>query len=377
MRRLLRKFVNIFKSENPKKMSKKELIEKIDLLTEELDKIKKRTNVVENDLYLTSKAFEYKLWQFNTAENKILYDMYMQSHKKRNINPLVSIIIPVYNGSNFLEQAIKSALNQTYNNIEIIVVNDGSTDNGLTKKVADKYKKEIRYYEKENGGVSSALNYGIKKMKGDYFAWLSHDDLIEKDHIANLVDFISIEGNEKTIPFSAFKIVDENNNLLINETILAQIHCFDYKISLLQNEYSLLQGEINGGSVLIPKEAFSKHGMFAEDQRITQERDMWARLIKEYHFVNIPYDTAIIRSHSSQVTNTNSDIKIESDKKNLEIIKNISDEVITRLEKNKVSFYSVLATFYKYNSNHYMVEQIEQLKAKELEKNKKNKKKEK
>lgn len=72
--------------------------------------------------------------------------------------PLVSIIIPVYNGSDYLEEAIESALNQTYKNIEIIVINDGSTDNGATEMIALKYRDQIRYFHKTNGGVSSALN---------------------------------------------------------------------------------------------------------------------------------------------------------------------------------------------------------------------------
>ena len=91
--------------------------------------------------------------------------------------PLVSIVIPVYNGSDYLAEAIDSALAQTYGNIEIIVINDGSSDNGKTREVAGKYGDRIRYFEKENGGVPTALNLGIKEMKGDYFSWLSHDDV--------------------------------------------------------------------------------------------------------------------------------------------------------------------------------------------------------
>ena len=63
--------------------------------------------------------------------------------------PLISIVIPLYNGSNYVEQAIKSALAQTYSNVEIIVVNDGSTDDGAGKSVCDKYKDKIVYFEKE------------------------------------------------------------------------------------------------------------------------------------------------------------------------------------------------------------------------------------
>jgi len=106
-----------------------------------------------------------------------------------SFNPLVSIVIPVYNGSNFLKEAIQSALSQTYNNIEIIVVNDGSNDNNKTEQIALSFKNKIRYLKKNNGGVSSALNLGIRKMNGDFFSWLSHDDLYEKDKIQNQIEY--------------------------------------------------------------------------------------------------------------------------------------------------------------------------------------------
>ena len=89
--------------------------------------------------------------------------------------PLVSIIIPVYNGSNYVKEAIDSALAQTYKNIEVIVVNDGSTDN--TEKIVKSYGDKIRYFYKENGGVASALNLAIENSKGEYISWLSHDDV--------------------------------------------------------------------------------------------------------------------------------------------------------------------------------------------------------
>ena len=79
-------------------------------------------------------------------------------------NPKVSIIIPVYNGSNYLANAIDSALAQTYKNIEVIVVNDGSKDEGATERIALSYGDRIHYYAKSNGGVSSALNFGIPRF---------------------------------------------------------------------------------------------------------------------------------------------------------------------------------------------------------------------
>ena len=101
----------------------------------------------------------------------------------RTDNPLVSIVIPVYNGSNYLAQAIDSALGQTYPNCEVLVVNDGSDDGGATAELALGYGEKIRYFEKENGGVATALNLGIRQMRGEYFAWLSHDDLYKPEKI--------------------------------------------------------------------------------------------------------------------------------------------------------------------------------------------------
>lgn len=68
------------------------------------------------------------------------------------MGPKVSIVIPVYNGTNYMKDAIDSALNQTYKNCEVIVVNDGSTDHGATARLAKSYGNKIRYFEKENGG---------------------------------------------------------------------------------------------------------------------------------------------------------------------------------------------------------------------------------
>lgn len=109
--------------------------------------------------------------------------------------PLVSIVIPVYNGSNYLKYAIDSALAQTYNNIEIIVVNDGSTDNGETEKLALSYGDSICYYAKENGGVSSAINFGIRQMKGEYFSWLSHDDQYSETKIERQLEVLRHGGD--------------------------------------------------------------------------------------------------------------------------------------------------------------------------------------
>lgn len=95
--------------------------------------------------------------------------------------PKVSIVVPIYNVEEYIEKCIKSLLNQTLQDIEIILVDDGSTDNSgnIAKKYADENPNKIKYYRKENGGLSDARNYGIPYATGEYIAFLDSDDYID------------------------------------------------------------------------------------------------------------------------------------------------------------------------------------------------------
>ena len=128
--------------------------------------------------------------------------------------PKVSIIIPVYNGANYMREAIDSALNQTYKNIEVIVVNDGSTDNGETEAIALEYGERIRYFKKRNGGVSSALNYGISKMTGEYFSWLSHDDVYSPEKIRHQIESLALTDKKDAVALCAHYFIDERSQRL-------------------------------------------------------------------------------------------------------------------------------------------------------------------
>ena len=125
-------------------------------------------------------------------------------------NPKVTIVIPVYNGSNYLKDAIDSALAQNYKNLEVIVVNDGSNDNGSSERVALSYRDRIRYFSKPNGGVSTALNLGIEKMSGDYFSWLSHDDIYEKDKVSRQIEFLDQLTDKSKVIFSDYTFINSH-----------------------------------------------------------------------------------------------------------------------------------------------------------------------
>ena len=93
---------------------------------------------------------------------------------------LISVIIPVYNVEEYLHYAIESLEKQTYKNFEVILVNDGSTDNSgeLCDKYSEKYSN-VKVFHKENGGLSDARNFGVKKAKGEFITFLDPDDYLE------------------------------------------------------------------------------------------------------------------------------------------------------------------------------------------------------
>lgn len=104
---------------------------------------------------------------------------------------LVSVIIPVYNVEKFVKKSILSVINQTYQNVEIVVVNDGSTDNsGKICHELEKKDNRVKVYDKENGGLSSARNYGLAHANGEYIMFLDSDDMLTLNAVETLLTFI-------------------------------------------------------------------------------------------------------------------------------------------------------------------------------------------
>ena len=99
-------------------------------------------------------------------------------------NQLISVIVPVYNVEEYLKQCLDSILEQTFSNYEVILVNDGSTDSSglICQEYAEKDSR-IRYFEKENGGLSDARNYGIEQAQGEYLTFVDSDDFLDKMHL--------------------------------------------------------------------------------------------------------------------------------------------------------------------------------------------------
>ncbi len=206
--------------------------------------------------------------------------------------PKVSIVIPVYNWSNYLWEAIESALNQTYDNIEILVINDWSNDNWATEKVALSFGDKIKYYKKDNWGVSTALNLGIEKMTWEYFSWLSHDDLYYPNKIEEQVKFLEWLDDKNSIISCNIEKINNKWNLIEK--------C---NLSYKSNELLYILTKkwiINWCTLLISKYIFNKIGLFDDKLRTTQDYDMWVRILARYSFKHLNLCLVKSRVHNLQ-----------------------------------------------------------------------------
>lgn len=231
-----------------------------------------------------------------------------------NYKPLVSIVIPVYNGSNYMAEAIDSALSQTYDNIEVIVVNDGSKDDGKSDEIARSYADKIRYFPKENGGSSSALNEGIRNMKGQWFSWLSHDDLYYKDKVKKQVEYlnslidsgIAQEDLYRHILFTATDFINGEGKL-IKKSKFENEKALSENISAFEgNEYLICEPtkyNFYGCGCLINKKAFDEVGCFDENLRLINDIDMWQRLYAgSFKLHYMPEALTVGRIHKGQIS---------------------------------------------------------------------------
>lgn len=130
----------------------------------------------------------------------------------------VSVIVPIYNVEKYLEKCLDSLVNQTLKDIEIILVNDGSTDNSgqIAKEYVSKYKEKIVYLEKQNGGLSDARNYGLEYAKGDYISFVDSDDYISKNLYSELVRYM--EEDYDMVKFGILTVDLKNNKMIENKS---------------------------------------------------------------------------------------------------------------------------------------------------------------
>ncbi len=258
--------------------------------------------------------------------------------------PLVNIIIPVYNGQNYLQSAIESALNQTYKNIKVIVINDGSKDE--TEKIARSYN-EVEYYRKENEGVASALNLGIKKAKGEYISWLSHDDVYLPNKIEaeiRTLQKVSPQMRNKYIIYSDYIFMDGNDKI----TQEVKLTNFFTGKQLADSLFPLFKQVIHGCTLLVPKQCFTNTRLFNVKLKNTQDYDLWFEMFPKYRLLHLPLSLIKSRQHSKQNSKTNIEAIVEGDELWTKMYKGITD-------KERAIIGGTLENFYTSSFSHMLM----------------------
>jgi glycosyltransferase involved in cell wall biosynthesis len=201
--------------------------------------------------------------------------------------------MPVYNGANYMRTAIDSALGQSWPNTEIVIVNDGSCDDGQTERIARSYGERVKYISKPNGGVASALNAGIAAMSGEIFCWLSHDDRHLPEKTSRQVAEWDRLGRPDVVLITDYRLIDAAGNTItdvrLNHALLTE-----------KPSYALLRGSINGCSVFAPKVLFERIGLFDESLPTTQDYDLWRRSFRQFPFIHMPEVLIESRWHDEQ-----------------------------------------------------------------------------
>jgi glycosyltransferase involved in cell wall biosynthesis len=192
--------------------------------------------------------------------------------------PLVSIIIPNYNHAQYVGAAIRSVLAQEYRNFEIIVVDDGSTDN--SRDVITQFGDQVNYIYQKNAGLSAARNTGIKASQGLLIAVLDADDMYESDFLSTLVPALQ-ENSDADGVYCGYQFVDHQNNLLpqIEARPIGHDKLYD---ALLDGNFFVPE------SIFLRRTVYDHVGLFDETLRACEDWDVWLRVTKKYKIIHSP-----------------------------------------------------------------------------------------
>ena len=208
--------------------------------------------------------------------------------------PLVSVLIAAYNEEDWIEKALESIVSQTYKNIEIIVVDDGSTDDTLkileTKRQED---RRINIITQENKGLTRSLNIGISKCNGKYIARMDADNISRKDRIQKQVTFLT-KNADYTVVGSWRKEIDEKGNIKKRK----------FPVKNEEIKKWLIRACVISHSAAMIQAHKLRHYMYDESFKTSQDYDLWVRMAKKEKFYNIPEFLTTAYNRKTGITNS-------------------------------------------------------------------------
>jgi len=236
--------------------------------------------------------------------------------------PKISIVTPVFNGADFLEQAIESVLNQDYPNIEYIVLDDGSTDN--TQEILKKYSHRLKWHSHPNMGQSRTLNKGWEMSQGEVLGYLSSDDILFPSAISELVNEL-IADEKKMVVFPNCDVIDPYNRTIKK----AVCRPFNYDDLVIKQECYI------GPGALFKRTALEKMGGWNADLRMAPDREFWMRVGLLGEISIYPKTLAYYRMHTKSTSYFQSDFQVAEEY--IKVMENYfgRNDVPERLQKQK------------------------------------------
>lgn len=210
--------------------------------------------------------------------------------------PLVSIVIPSYNHEIFISESIKSVIDQSYQNIELIIIDDGSTDASVDKiqeliPLCEKRFTRFEFRHRPNKGLSTTLNEALEWAQGEYFSSLASDDIILKDKIAIQTKYLNQNDNCIAV-FGGISLIDNNSNLVKNRIKKRKSYTFE--------EILLLEHDFPAATQLIRTKALKKIGGYNPEVKI-EDWYMWLLLAQEGELCYLPVLFAKYRLHENNM----------------------------------------------------------------------------
>ena len=246
----------------------------------------------------------------------------------------ISAIIPAYNVEKYINRSINSALNQTYKPFEIIVIDDGSSDN--TAKLVKDYENDVRYIFQANQGSSSARNLGIEKAKGDWIAFLDSDDEWIETHLENFAKTHKLYPEIKWYG-APFKMLNDISRKIIFE--VKKIHIEDVNCHTKFEDYMIAfppKAYLSSPTMIIYKLVFDDVGDFNTLKKTAVDVDMWFRIALKYPQIGYSYkEGAIVYRRDFSLSTSkkwNPNQSIERFLKCEKLAKNQSEEALQRAE---------------------------------------------
>jgi glycosyltransferase involved in cell wall biosynthesis len=224
--------------------------------------------------------------------------------------PLVSVIIPTYNSEKFIVQSIHSVLAQTHQRYEIIVVDDGSTDE--TKDVLHEFGGRIQYVYQQNRGPSAARNTGIKIAQGEYLCFLDADDVWTPHKLEVQLAFME-QHHDIGLVFSDESGINEDG--ILNKSLVAKSMFHAELVSQVPIREAvrklLIENFIPTSTVMARKNCVARVGLFDESLRVAEDRDMWSRIAADCSIGYLPLIVGQKRAHQHNISN-NSELTLRS-----------------------------------------------------------------